>query len=141
MSKNTVESLQWTLEKDAVEVLLKEPDDFLKIKETLTRIGIPTQENKKLIQSCHILHKQGHYFIMHFKELFILDGKNSSFDSSDRERRNTIAQLLEDWGLLTILDKSRIKDKAALNKIKIVSFKDKDKWQLENKYSIGVKKY
>ena len=124
---------------DMLEVSLREPDDFLKIKETLTRIGVSSKrEENTLFQSCHILHKQGRYFIVHFKELFLLDGKPSNLTENDLARRNTITELLSDWGLLDIIDDSKIKGKfAPLKQIKIISHKDKSLWHLESKYSIG----
>ena len=124
---------------DMLEVSLREPDDFLKIKETLTRIGVSSKrEEKTLFQSCHILHKQGRYFIVHFKELFLLDGKPSNLTNNDLERRNTITELLSDWGLLDIIDENSIKGKfAPLKQIKIISHRDKKEWKLESKYSIG----
>lgn len=127
---------------EMLEVLLNEPDDFLKIKETLTRIGVSSKkENNTLYQSCHILHKQGRYFIVHFKELFMLDGKPSNFSEEDIARRNTIATLLSDWGLLTIVDELKCELKTSLRQIKIISHRDKNEWNLESKYSIGnVKK-
>jgi len=127
---------------DMLEVILNEPDDFLKIKETLTRIGVSSKkEHNTLYQSCHILHKQGRYFIVHFKELFMLDGKPSNFTEDDIGRRNTIATLLSDWGLLTIVDELQAEIKTSLRQIKIISHKDKNEWSLESKYSIGnVKK-
>lgn len=131
---------EWSFPEDAIEVKLKNPNDFLKIKETLTRIGVSATKDKRLYQSCHILHKQEHYFIMHFKEMFMLDGKPSNFDESDKLRRNLIASLLEDWGLLKVLDQSKIENVASMNKIKVIPFKDKGDWQLEAKYNIGVKK-
>jgi hypothetical protein len=118
---------------------LKEPDDFLKVRETLTRIGVASRKDKKLFQSCHILHKQGRYFIVHFKELFALDGKFSNFSENDLERRNTIAQLLGDWGLITILNKEQAENKAPLSQIKVLAFKDKSDWDLQAKYNIGKK--
>ena len=121
------------------EVQLKEPDDFLKVRETLTRIGVASRKDKKLFQSCHILHKQGRYFIVHFKELFALDGKFSNFSENDLERRNTIAQLLSDWGLITILNKENAENKAPLSQIKVLAFKDKSDWDLQAKYNIGKK--
>ena len=124
---------------DMLEVTLGEPDDFLKVRETLTRIGVASRKEKKLFQSCHILHKQGRYFIVHFKELFLLDGKKSNLESSDLERRNTIATLMSDWGLVTMVDPSRALDKAPLRQIKIVSFRDKSEWELCQKYNIGNK--
>jgi hypothetical protein len=122
-----------------LEVTLNEPDDFLKVRETLTRIGIASRKDKKLFQSCHILHKQGRYFIVHFKELFLLDGKKSNLEESDLQRRNTITVLLSDWGLVNIVDPSRVKEKAPLRQIKIVSFREKDEWELCQKYNIGNK--
>jgi hypothetical protein len=122
-----------------LEVQLKEPDDFLKVRETLTRIGVASRKDKKLFQSCHILHKQGRYFIVHFKELFALDGKFSNFSENDLERRNTIAQLLGDWGLITILNKENAEKKAPLSQIKVLAFKDKGEWDLQAKYNIGKK--
>lgn len=120
-----------------LEVDLIEPDNFLKVRETLTRIGIASRKDKKLFQSCHILHKQGKYFIVHFKELFALDGKESDITMSDIERRNVIAELLQDWGLLKILDKAKAEPKASLSQIKVVSFKEKAEWELVPKYNIG----
>ena len=133
----TDEIIKWD-PSDMLEVTLREPDDFLKIKETLTRIGISSKrEENTLYQSCHILHKQGRYFIVHFKELFLLDGKPSNLILNDLQRRNTIAELLSDWGLLDIVDKNKVKDGAPLKQIKIISHKDKSNWTLESKYSIG----
>ena len=131
--------IQWK-QSDMVEVTLGEPDDFLKVRETLTRIGVASRKEKKIYQSCHILHKQGKYYIVHFKELFALDGKNTNFSSNDLQRRNRIAQLLSDWGLITIVDKDSIADLTPLNQIKVLSFKDKGDWTLESKYNIGRKK-
>ena len=128
----------WHPEK-MLEIQLKEPDDFLKVRETLTRIGVASRKDKKLFQSCHILHKQGRYFIVHFKELFALDGKFANFSENDLERRNTIAQLLGDWGLVTILNKEDIQNKAPLSQIKVLAFKEKDEWDLQAKYNIGKK--
>ena len=125
---------------DMVEVSLSEPDDFLKVRETLTRIGVASRKERKLYQSCHILHKQGRYYIVHFKELFALDGKKTNLTNNDVQRRNRIAQLLSDWGLVTIIDKTSVEDIAPLNQIKVLSFKDKDEWTLESKYNIGRKK-
>ena len=122
-----------------LEIQLKEPDDFLKVRETLTRIGVASRKDKKLFQSCHILHKQGRYFIVHFKELFALDGKTSNFSDNDAERRNTIAQLLSDWGLIVLLNKSIAEKKAPLSQIKVLSFKEKSEWDLQAKYNIGKK--
>ena len=131
--------IQWN-QSDMVEVTLSEPDDFLKVRETLTRIGVASRKEKKIYQSCHILHKQGKYYIVHFKELFALDGKNTNFSSNDLQRRNRITQLLSDWGLISVVDSDRIKDLAPLNQIKVLSFKDKGEWTLESKYNIGRKK-
>ena len=131
--------IQWK-QSDMVEVTLGEPDDFLKVRETLTRIGVASRKEKKIYQSCHILHKQGKYYIVHFKELFALDGKNTNFSTNDLQRRNRIAQLLSDWGLIGIVDSEKVKDLAALNQIKVLSFKDKNDWTLESKYNIGRKK-
>jgi len=122
-----------------VEVRLDDPEAFLKIKETLTRIGIPSFKDKKLYQSCHILHKRGKYFITHFKELFALDGKQSSLSEEDIERRNMIINLLEEWGLLSIVDPKKTEKESALSSIKIVSYKDKHNWELCSKYTIGNK--
>ena len=123
-----------------VEVTLNEPDDFLKVRETLTRIGVASRKEKKIYQSCHILHKQGRYYLVHFKELFALDGKHANLTSNDVQRRNRIAQLLADWGLVGVVDVVRIQDIAPLNQIKVLSFKDKGEWILETKYNIGAKK-
>ena len=123
-----------------VEVTLNEPDDFLKVRETLTRIGVASRKEKKIYQSCHILHKQGRYFLVHFKELFALDGKHANLTSNDVQRRNRIAQLLVDWGLVGIINSDIIQDVAPLNQIKVLSYKDKGDWQLETKYNIGSKK-
>lgn len=120
-----------------VEIRLGEEDDFLKIKETLTRIGVASRKDKTLYQSCHILHKQGRYFIVHFKELFVLDGKPSTITENDIQRRNTIAILLSDWGLLTINNNEQAKDRAPLRQIKVLSFKERDEWELCPKYNIG----
>ena len=131
--------VQWQ-PSDMVEVSLSEPDDFLKVRETLTRIGVASRKERKLYQSCHILHKQGRYYIVHFKELFALDGKTTNLTQNDVQRRNRIAQLLSDWGLVSIVEAERIEDIAPLNQIKVLSFKDKDDWILESKYNIGRKK-
>lgn len=128
--------VEWSPQ-DMLEVTLNEPDDFLKVKETLTRIGIASRKDKKLYQSCHILHKQGRYFITHFKELFLLDGNKSTLELSDIQRRNTIATLLSDWGLLTIVKKEAVKDVAPLRQIKVLPFREKDEWELCPKYNIG----
>ena len=125
---------------DMVEVVLGEPDDFLKVRETLTRIGVASRKEKKIYQSCHILHKQGKYYIVHFKELFALDGKNTNLSLNDVQRRNRIVQLLSDWGLITVVDAEKIADLAPLNQIKVLSFKEKNDWTLESKYNIGRKK-
>lgn len=122
-----------------LEVTLAEPDDFLKVRETLTRIGVASRKEKKLFQSCHILHKQGRYFIVHFKELFLLDGKKSNLELSDVQRRNTIATLLQDWGLVEVQNKEVSKDCAPMRQIKIIGFKEKDEWELCPKYNIGNK--
>ena len=130
--------VEWSQEK-MVEVLLNEPDDFLKVRETLTRFGVASRKEKKLYQSCHILHKQGRYFIVHFKELFALDGKHANLTSNDVQRRNRIARLLADWGLISIVKESAIADIAPLNQIKVLAYKDKGDWILEQKYNIGKK--
>ena len=131
--------VQWNPDQ-MVEVTLNEPDDFLKVRETLTRIGVASRKEKKIYQSCHILHKQGRYFLVHFKELFALDGKHANLTINDVQRRNRIAQLLADWGLIGIVDTDKIQDIAPLNQIKVLSFKDKGDWILETKYNIGAKK-
>ena len=133
--------VQWK-QTDMVEVLLGEPDDFLKVRETLTRIGVASRKERKIYQSCHILHKQGRYYIVHFKELFALDGKKANISLNDVQRRNRIVQLLVDWGLVSISTESqeKIKDLAPLNQIKVLSFKEKGEWTLESKYNIGRKK-
>ena len=123
-----------------VEVTLIDQDSFLKVRETLTRIGVASRKDKKLFQSCHILHKQGKYYIVHFKELFALDGKNTNLSLNDVQRRNRIIQLLSDWGLITIVTPDKIADLAPLNQIKVLAFKEKDEWTLESKYNIGRKK-
>lgn len=122
-----------------LEVTLNEPDDFLKVRETLTRIGVASRKDRKLYQSCHILHKQGRYFIVHFKELFLLDGKKSNLEENDVARRNTIATLMSDWGLIEIVNKENCDPIAPLRQIKIISYKDKDQWELCPKYNIGRK--
>ena len=128
----------WSPDK-MIEILLSEPDDFLKVRETLTRIGVASRKEKKLYQSCHILHKQGKYFIVHFKELFALDGKKANLSVNDVQRRNRIIQLLSDWGLITtVIDETL--DIAPLNQIKVISYKEKNNWTLETKYNIGKKK-
>ncbi len=135
------EEIQWK-QTDMVEVVLAEPDDFLKVRETLTRIGVASRKERKIYQSCHILHKQGRYYIVHFKELFALDGKKANISLNDIQRRNRIVQLLVDWGLVSISTESqeKIKDLAPLNQIKVLSFKEKGEWTLESKYNIGRKK-
>ena len=130
---------EWNVE-NMVEIKLKQPDDFLKVRETLSRIGIASKKDKKLYQSSHILHKQGRYFIVHFKELFGLDGKKTNFSDEDIQRRNTIVKLLIDWGLVEIVDVTRIEKQAPLSQIKVISFKEKKDWILETKYNIGAKK-
>jgi hypothetical protein len=137
----TVEMIYYDWTPDSMlEVTLPEPDNFLKVRETLTRIGIASRKDKKLYQSCHILHKQGRYYIVHFKELFALDGKESNITANDVERRNTIAGLLQDWGLLKVLDAAKADPKASLSQIKVVSHKEKEEWELVPKYNIGKKK-
>jgi|TARA_A100001037_G_scaffold182419_1_gene163415 hypothetical protein len=136
---NAIEEVQWTAE-SMVEVGLKEPDDFLKVRETLTRIGVASRKEKKLYQSCHILHKQGRYYIVHFKELFALDGKKANLSTNDVQRRNRIVQLLSDWGLISINAKEVIADVAPLSQIKVLAYKEKGDWTLESKYNIGKKK-
>ena len=135
------EEIQWK-QTDMVEVVLTEPDDFLKVRETLTRIGVASRKERKIYQSCHILHKQGRYYIVHFKELFALDGKKANISLNDIQRRNRIVQLLVDWGLVSISTDSqeKIADLAPLNQIKVLSFKEKGEWTLESKYNIGRKK-
>tara|TARA_B100001939_G_C16887559_1_gene593800 strand:+ start:606 stop:1022 length:417 start_codon:yes stop_codon:yes gene_type:complete len=135
----TETEIQWK-QSDMIEVTLSEPDDFLKVRETLTRIGVASRKEKKIYQSCHILHKQGKYYIVHFKELFALDGKSASITENDVRRRNRIAQLLCDWGLLDIVVKTKVEELAPLNQIKVISFKEKGDWTLESKYNIGKKK-
>jgi len=132
-----MEEINWTQE-HMLEVGLKEPDDFLKVRETLSRIGVASRKERKLYQSCHILHKQGRYYIVHFKELFALDGKKTNLSENDIARRNTIANLLNDWGLINIL--GEVKDVAPLSQIKVLSFGEKNEWTLETKYNIGKKK-
>ena len=131
--------VQWTKD-DMVEVSLKEPDDFLKVRETLTRIGVASRKEKKLYQSCHILHKKGQYYIVHFKELFALDGKKANLSDNDLQRRNRIIKLLSDWGLVSINNSDDVVDVAPLSQIKVLSYKDKGGWTLESKYNIGKKK-
>ena len=134
MEENNI--IEWT-PTSMLEVTLNEPDDFLKVRETLTRIGVASRKDNKLYQSCHILHKQGRYFIVHFKELFLLDGKKSNLEENDIARRNTIAQLISDWGLVTIDNKSKAEPLAPLRQIKIIPFKEKSRWELCPKYNIG----
>jgi len=131
--------VQWTRE-SMVEVKLSQPDDFLKVRETLSRIGVASRKEKKLYQSCHILHKQGKYYIVHFKELFALDGKTANLTLNDVQRRNRITQLLSDWGLIEIVNADAITDIAPLNQIKVLAYKEKGEWELESKYNIGKKK-
>ena len=123
-----------------LEVTMAQPDDFLEVRETLTRIGVASRKDKVLYQSCHILHKQGRYFIVHFKELFALDGKTADLTENDLQRRNTIAKLLVDWGLVKIIDPDKFIDLAPLSQIKVIAFKDKNEWSLQTKYNIGKKK-
>jgi hypothetical protein len=123
-----------------LEVILVKPDDFLKVRETLTRIGVASRKDKILYQSCHILHKQGKYYIVHFKELFALDGKQADLSDNDLERRNTIAKLLSDWGLVKIIDNTKFTELAPLSQIKVIAFKDKHEWDLQTKYNIGKKR-
>jgi hypothetical protein len=133
------EDLQWSKD-DMIQVTLKEPDDFLKVRETLTRIGVASRKERKLYQSCHILHKKGDYFIVHFKELFALDGKRANLSDNDLQRRNRIIQLLSDWGLVEVVDKTTIADAAPLSQIKVISYKEKLDWILESKYNIGKRR-
>ena len=134
-----MEEVNWKQDK-MLEVVLNEPDDFLKVRETLSRIGVASRKERKLFQSCHILHKQGRYFIVHFKELFALDGKHANLTENDIFRRNTITKLLSDWGLVQIVSTLREEELAPLSQIKVLSFKEKDEWTLETKYNIGKKK-
>lgn len=129
---------EWT-PASMLEITLNEPDDFLKVRETLTRIGVASRKDKKLFQSCHILHKQGRYFIVHFKELFLLDGKKSNLEENDIARRNTIAQLMSDWGLVSIEDIKKVEPLAPMRQIKIIPYKEKQEWELCPKYNIGSK--
>ena len=135
---NTV-YVEWTID-SMLEITIPEPDSFLKIKETLTRIGVASKKDNTLYQSCHILHKQGRYFLVHFKELFALDGKDTNISTSDIERRNTIAILLQDWNLLKIVDAEKTQNRTSLSSIKILSYAEKPQWQLVQKYAIGVRK-
>ena len=132
-----MEEINWTQEQ-MLEVGLKEPDDFLKVRETLSRIGVASRKERKLYQSCHILHKQGRYYIVHFKELFALDGKNTNLSENDIARRNTIANLLKDWGLISVI--GEVTTVAPLSQIKVLSYREKNEWTLETKYNIGKKK-
>jgi len=135
MSEDTI---NWS-SADMLEVTIKQPDDFLKVRETLTRIGVASRKDKTLFQSCHILHKQGKYYITHFKELFALDGKNSTLTENDIQRRNTIALLLQDWNLIDVVNTSLVENKAPLSQIKVLPFKEKNEWNLVAKYNIGKK--
>ena len=135
----TEPEVKWSTDQ-MIEITLNEPDDFLKVRETLTRIGEASRKEKKIYQSCHILHKQGRYYIVHFKELFALDGKHANLTQNDVQRRNRIIQLLSDWGLITIMNVSKITDIAPLNQIKVLAYKEKHEWILETKYNIGKKK-
>lgn len=140
MTNQTIEpQVNWSPDM-MVEVTLNEPDDFLKVRETLTRIGVASRKEKKLYQSAHILHKQGKYYITHFKELFALDGKHANLTVNDVQRRNRIIRLLSDWGLITVVDEEKIIDIAPLNQIKVIAYKEKNEWILEQKYNIGVKR-
>ena len=132
------DEIKWTPD-SMLEVTIKQPDDFLKVRETLTRIGVASRKDKTLYQSCHILHKQGKYFIVHFKELFALDGKNATLSENDIQRRNTIAILLQDWNLIDISKKENAENKAPLSQIKVLPFKEKNEWTLSAKYNIGKK--
>jgi hypothetical protein len=140
MTNQTIEpQVNWSPDM-MVEVILSEPDDFLKVRETLTRIGVASRKEKKLYQSCHILHKQGRYYIVSFKELFALDGKHANLTVNDIQRRNRIVRLLVDWGLVSVVNEDKIVDIAPLNQIKVLPFKEKGEWELEQKYNIGSKK-
>ena len=132
------ENVKWSIQ-DMLEVTIKQPDDFLKVRETLTRIGVASRKDKTLFQSCHILHKQGKYYIVHFKELFALDGKIATLSENDIQRRNTIAILLQDWALIDIVQKEKAENKAPLSQIKVLPFKEKKEWTLSAKYNIGKK--
>ena len=135
----TEPEVNWSADQ-MIEVTLNEPDDFLKVRETLTRIGVASRKEKKIYQSCHILHKQGRYYIVHFKELFALDGKRANLTQNDVQRRNRIIQLLCDWGLVTVINLEKVTDIAPLNQIKVLAYKEKGDWVLETKYNIGKKK-
>ena len=136
---NELKEVQWN-RNEMVEVNLKEPDDFLKVRETLTRIGVASRKERTLYQSCHILHKKGQYYIVHFKELFALEGKKANLSENDLQRRNRIIKLLSDWGLVEIVKESSIKDAAPLSQIKVIAYKEKSEWSLESKYNIGKKR-
>ena len=138
MSAIVEPEIRWSPDQ-MIEVTLNEPDDFLKVRETLTRIGVASRKEKKLYQSCHILHKQGKYFIVHFKELFALDGKRANITVNDVQRRNRITRLLADWGLISVVKEDTVSDIAPLNQIKVLAYKDKSDWVLEQKYNIGKK--
>lgn len=133
-------NLDLPFEYSPLEVKLAQPDDFLKVRETLTRIGVASRRDNTLFQSCHILHKQGHYFIVHFKELFALDGKQADLSRNDIQRRNSIAKLLADWGLVVVIDQDKYADQAPLSQIKILNFDEKNQWNLQAKYNIGKKR-
>ena len=135
----TEPEVKWSIDQ-MIEVTLNEPDDFLKVRETLTRIWVASRKEKKIYQSCHILHKQGRYYIVHFKELFALDGKRANLTQNDVQRRNRIIQLLTDWGLIRVVNENKITDIAPLNQIKVLAYKEKHEWILETKYNIGKKK-
>ena len=139
MSQTIEPQVEWS-QSEMVEITLNEPDDFLKVRETLTRIGVASRKEKKLYQSCHILHKQGKYYIVHFKELFALDGKYSNLSVNDVQRRNRITRLLVDWGLISVVSEDSIMNIAPLNQIKVLPYKEKGEWTLETKYNIGKKK-
>jgi hypothetical protein len=141
MTTNSIQEPEVTWSQDnMIEVALNEPDDFLKVRETLTRIGVASRKEKKLYQSCHILHKQGRYYIVHFKELFALDGKHANLTLNDVQRRNRITQLLCDWGLISVVNPEAVESIAPLNQIKVLAYKEKTEWILETKYNIGKKK-
>ena len=135
----TEPEVKWSTDQ-MIEITLNEPDDFLKVRETLTRIGVASRKEKKIYQSCHILHKQGRYYIVHFKELFALDGKHANLTQNDVQRRNRIIQLLCDWGLVSVINIEKVTDIAPLNQIKVLAYKEKGDWVLETKYNIGKKK-
>ena len=135
----TEPEVKWSIDQ-MIEVTLNEPDDFLKVRETLTRIGVASRKEKKIYQSCHILHKQGKYYIVHFKEIFALDGKRANLTQNDVQRRNRIIKLLTDWGLIRVVNEKKITDIAPLNQIKVLAYKEKHEWILETKYNIGKKK-